>query len=112
MWGYARHDGAGDHGPTVRRALRRGSGALDRLVGTQEALTAALIVAGPGIGRVPVWLTGVTSAAMLISAGTSLGAAALSRDREVMELSETASDEAVTVLASLVARGGCARLSL
>lgn len=54
------------------------SGALDRLVGTREALTAALIMAGPGIGGALVWLTGVSSAAMLITAGTSLGAALLS----------------------------------
>lgn len=53
-------------------------GALDRLVGGREALTAALLMAGPGIGGAIVWLTGVSATAMLITAGTSAAAAFLS----------------------------------
>lgn len=53
-------------------------GALDRLVGGREALTAALVMAGPGIGGAIVWLSGVSATAMLITAATSTAAALLS----------------------------------
>lgn len=53
-------------------------GALDRLVGLRESLSAALMLVGPGLGGLLVFLVGVSSAALLITAGTSLAAAALS----------------------------------
>ncbi|WP_042544027.1 MFS transporter [Leucobacter komagatae] len=51
------------------------SGALDRLVGVREALSGVLLIVGPGLGGLIVWLAGVSSAAMWITAGTSLAAA-------------------------------------
>ncbi|GAA3656153.1 MFS transporter [Microbacterium marinilacus] len=50
-------------------------GALDRLVGVREALAGALMLIGPGIGGLLVWAFGVTSTALLITAGMSLAAA-------------------------------------
>lgn len=53
-------------------------GALDRLVGTRESLSAALMLLGPGLGGLLVFLLGVSSAALFVTAGTSLAAAVLS----------------------------------
>lgn len=53
-------------------------GALDRVVGVRESLSAALMLVGPGLGGLLVFLLGVSSATLLITAGTSLAAAALS----------------------------------
>ncbi len=53
-------------------------GALDRLVGVRESLSAALMLAGPGAGGLLVFLLGVSSTTLFITAGTSLAAAALS----------------------------------
>lgn len=53
-------------------------GALDRLVGIRESLAGALMLIGPGLGGLLVWLFGVGSAAMYITAGMSLSAAVLS----------------------------------
>ncbi|MFF5092994.1 MULTISPECIES: MFS transporter [Actinosynnema] len=51
--------------------------ALDRLVATREALSGVLVLAGPGIGGLLVWLLGASSALLLITAGTSALAALL-----------------------------------
>lgn len=53
-------------------------GALDRLVGVRESLAAALMLVGPGLGGLLVFLVGVSSAALFITAATSLLAAVLS----------------------------------
>ncbi|RCS75527.1 MFS transporter [Brachybacterium alimentarium] len=53
-------------------------GALDRLVGVRESLSAALMLIGPGVGGLLVFLLGVSSTTLFITAGTSLAAAALS----------------------------------
>lgn len=53
-------------------------GALDRLVGVRESLSAALMLLGPGLGGLLVFLLGVSSAALYVTAGTSLAAALLS----------------------------------
>ncbi|MEU9886486.1 MFS transporter [Sphaerisporangium sp. NPDC051011] len=53
-------------------------GALDRLVGVRESLSGALMLIGPGLGGLLVWLVGVSSAALFITAGMSLAAALLS----------------------------------
>lgn len=53
-------------------------GALDRLVGVRESLSAALMVVGPGVGGLLVFLFGVSSTTLFITAGMSLAAAALS----------------------------------
>ncbi|WP_308799599.1 MFS transporter [Agromyces silvae] len=53
-------------------------GGLDRLVGIRESLAGALMLIGPGLGGLLVWLFGVSSAALFITAGMSLAAAALS----------------------------------
>lgn len=52
-------------------------GALDRLVGVRESLSAALMLIGPGVGGLLVFLLGVSSTTLFITAGTSLAAAAL-----------------------------------
>lgn len=52
--------------------------ALDRLVGVRESLSGALVLVGPGLGGLLVWLVGVSSAALFITAGLSLAAALLS----------------------------------
>lgn len=51
---------------------------LDRLVGVRESLSAALMLIGPGIGGLLVFLFGVSSTTLFITAGTSLAAALLS----------------------------------
>ncbi|MDN6552911.1 MAG: MFS transporter [Corynebacterium flavescens] len=51
------------------------AGRLDRLVGIREALAAVLMLVGPGAGGLLVALLGVSSATLLITATTSLGAA-------------------------------------
>lgn len=51
------------------------AGSLDRLVGIREALTAVLMLVGPGAGGLLVALLGVSSTTLLITASTSLGAA-------------------------------------
>lgn len=51
--------------------------ALDRLVATREALAGVLVLAGPGIGGLLVWLLGASSALLWITAGTSALAALL-----------------------------------
>lgn len=53
-------------------------GALDRLVGIRESLSSALLLAGPGLGGLLIFLFGVSSAALFVTAGTSLLAALLS----------------------------------
>ncbi|MFF5244314.1 MFS transporter [Streptosporangium sp. NPDC000095] len=53
-------------------------GALDRLVGVRESLAGALMLIGPGLGGLLVWLFGVSAAALFITAGMSLAAALLS----------------------------------
>ncbi|WP_341718112.1 MFS transporter [Micromonospora sp. FIMYZ51] len=53
-------------------------GALDRLVGVRESLSGALVLIGPGLGGLLVWLVGVSSAALVITAAMSLAAALLS----------------------------------
>lgn len=53
-------------------------GALDRLVGLRESLSAALMLIGPGVGGLLVFLLGVSSVVLFITAGTSLAAAVLS----------------------------------
>ncbi|GAB3615912.1 MFS transporter [Okibacterium endophyticum] len=53
-------------------------GALDRLVGIRESLAAVLMLAGPGIGGLLVWISGVGSTVLLITAGMSALAAVLS----------------------------------
>lgn len=52
--------------------------ALDRLVGVRESLSAALMLIGPGLGGLLVFLFGVSSTVLFITAGTSLAAAVLS----------------------------------
>jgi len=52
-------------------------GALDRLVGTRESLSAALLLIGPGVGGLLVYLLGVSSAVLFVTAATSLAAAIL-----------------------------------
>lgn len=61
--------------PRLVAHQRARSGALDRLVGAREALSGVLLIVGPGLGGLIVWLAGVSSAAMWITAGTSLAAA-------------------------------------
>lgn len=53
-------------------------GALDRLVGIRESLMGILMLVGPGIGGLLVWLFGVSSQTMLITATTSFLAAMVS----------------------------------
>ncbi|WP_154795508.1 MFS transporter [Occultella kanbiaonis] len=53
-------------------------GALDRLVGLRESLAGALMLIGPGLGGLLIWMFGVSSTALFITAGMSLGAALLS----------------------------------
>ncbi|PMR60082.1 MFS transporter [Verrucosispora sp. ts21] len=53
-------------------------GALERLVGVREALSGALVLIGPGLGGLLVWLVGVSSATLFITAGMSVAAALLS----------------------------------
>ena len=53
-------------------------GALDRLVGVRESLSAALMLIGPGLGGLLVFLFGVSSTTLFVTAGTSLAAAFLS----------------------------------
>ncbi|MGC5030017.1 MFS transporter [Micromonospora sp. DT229] len=53
-------------------------GALDRLVGVRESLSGALVLIGPGLGGLLVWLVGVSSTALFITAGMSAAAALLS----------------------------------
>ncbi|QIM17151.1 MFS transporter [Leucobacter insecticola] len=51
---------------------------LDRLVGTREALSGALMLAAPGLGGLLIAIAGVGSTTLFITAGTSLAAAVLS----------------------------------
>ncbi|WP_327022849.1 MFS transporter [Micromonospora sp. NBC_01739] len=53
-------------------------GALDRLVGVRESLSGALVLIGPGLGGLLVWLVGVSSTALFITAAMSAAAAVLS----------------------------------
>jgi len=53
-------------------------GALDRLTGVRESLAGALMLIGPGLGGLLVWLVGVSAAALFVTAGMSLAAASLS----------------------------------
>lgn len=53
------------------------AGALDRLVGVRESLSGALMLVGPGLGGLLVWLAGVSSVTLYVTAGTSLAAALL-----------------------------------
>ncbi|WP_420114182.1 MFS transporter [Pseudactinotalea sp.] len=52
-----------------------GPGSLDRLVGIRESASGGLMLLGPGLGGLLVWLIGVDSATLLITAGMSLAAA-------------------------------------
>lgn len=52
-----------------------GPGSLDRLVGIRESLAGGLMLLGPGLGGLLVWLIGVDSATLFITAGMSLAAA-------------------------------------
>lgn len=60
-----------------RLVLLSGHGreALDRLIGIRESLASALMLIGPGLGGLLVWLFGVSSTALFITAGLSLAAA-------------------------------------
>ncbi|AEB42777.1 MULTISPECIES: MFS transporter [Micromonospora] len=84
-------------------------GALDRLVGVREALAGALVLVGPGLGGLLVWLVGVNSATLFITAGMSVAAALLSfamspRAGEVNRRDGAAARAGVrTVVADLVA---------
>ena len=69
--------------------------ALDRLVGVRESLSAALMLIGPGLGGLLVFLFGVSSTTLFITAGTSLAAALLSlalspRAGEIEPMTDTA----------------------
>lgn len=64
--------------PRLVQLAGGGKGALDRLIGVREALSASLMLIGPGLGGLLVFLLGVSSTTLLITAGTSLAAALLS----------------------------------
>ncbi|SJM50046.1 MFS transporter [Gulosibacter sp. 10] len=64
--------------PRLVRLQGGGPGALERLVGLRESLSAALMLIGPGVGGLLVWLMGVGAGTLLVTAGTSLAAALLS----------------------------------
>lgn len=64
--------------PGVVRLAGGKPGALDRLVGVRESLAAVLMLAGPGLGGLLVWLAGVGSTVLLITATMSTLAAVLS----------------------------------
>ncbi|MGO2092490.1 MAG: MFS transporter [Microbacterium gubbeenense] len=80
-------------------------GALDRLVGVRESLSAVLMLIGPGVGGLLVYLLGVSSAALFITAGTSLAAAVLS-----FAISPRAGEIESTVVAGAEHSGGVRRL--
>lgn len=64
--------------PRLAQLNRDRNETLDRLVGTREALSGALMLVGPGLGGLLVAVAGVGSTTLLITAGTSLAAAILS----------------------------------
>jgi MFS family permease len=63
--------------PSLVRLDGGRAGALDRLVGVRESLSGALMLVGPGLGGLLVWLAGVSSVTLFVTAGTSLAAALL-----------------------------------
>lgn len=64
--------------PGVVRLSGAQPGALDRIVGIRESLAAVLMLAGPGVGGLLVWLAGVGSSTLLVTAGMSALAAVTS----------------------------------
>lgn len=80
--------------PRLVARERTDTGALDRLVGFREALSGILLIVGPGLGGLLVWLLGVSSTAMWVTAGASLTAAlvSLALPRDVGTVSEALPD--------------------
>ncbi|CAH0161896.1 MFS transporter [Microbacterium foliorum] len=64
--------------PGVVRLSGGQSGSLDRIVGVRESLAAVLMLAGPGIGGLLVWLFGVGASVLWVTAGMSALAAVVS----------------------------------
>ncbi len=62
--------------PAMVRLGPPGPGRLDRLVATRETVGNVLLLGGPGLGGLFVWLFGLTPALMLTTAALSLLAAA------------------------------------
>ncbi len=83
-------------------------GALDRMVGVRESLSAALMLIGPGLGGLLVFLFGVSSTTLFITAGTSLAAAILSlglspRAGEIEPVTDAAQRRGVTAMRGVFA---------
>ncbi|KAM9865313.1 Multidrug efflux pump Tap [Leucobacter aridicollis] len=64
--------------PRLVARQRSAPHALDRLVGIREGVSGVLLIAGPGLGGLIVWLIGVSATAMWVTAATSLAAAIVS----------------------------------
>lgn len=64
--------------PRLVARQRSAPHALDRLVGIREGVSGVLLIAGPGLGGLIVWLFGVSATAMWVTAATSLAAAIVS----------------------------------
>lgn len=97
--------------PGVVRLAGGQPGALDRIVGVRESLVAVLMLAGPGIGGLLVWLVGVGSSVLWVTAGTSALAAVMSlgidrragtSERAFEAYASSAQHEAKGVLADLI----------
>ncbi|TCK27039.1 MFS transporter [Pseudonocardia endophytica] len=64
------------HETLLPALIRAGGGRLDRMIATRETVGNVLLLGGPGLGGLFVWLFGTTSALMLATASLSLLAAA------------------------------------
>lgn len=80
--------------PRLVARQRSAPHALDRLVGIREGVSGVLLIAGPGLGGLIVWLFGVSATAMWVTAATSLAAAivSLTLPRDIGAINTTDTD--------------------
>ncbi|QUX26652.1 MFS transporter [Nocardiopsis akebiae] len=70
-------DRPGGRGGRRGRSGAAGPGRLDRMIATRETMGNVLLLAGPGLGGLLVGVLGLSSALLLVTAATSLLAAAM-----------------------------------